>query len=394
MWDTLILLITCMNLFLCNRDTVSIVDDTKYSVARDTRFLIYDVNHGEGFNLRRDVYMRIANTVRLLREAGEPFVLVLPPWGALYHWQRQEVKLKWSVFFDVENLNEFVPVMEFETFVQEQGNIVEQVVYLQPYKEGWSGEYVLKYDHRDCIDGSRFYKFENNAWRGWFFSYENIRAKKFECLSLQGDSDTLKKVILEEYPGRASIFIDRAETILHQHYGDVHYWEARRSMRYARYLIEAGNLFRMTELSSSDEKDRTELPSSFRDERPRRDALGGDYVCAHWRRKDFLRAHGKELPSIKETARKVPVEITGGEHRDVMNPQKPHQRREVRHLIPFAYKSRHKVVLGPRLALIVTSDAVIRGFLGTRSDDASQEDQVRRHQSDRDEKMPPIERRI
>ncbi|KJH47845.1 hypothetical protein DICVIV_06040 [Dictyocaulus viviparus] len=39
------------------------------SIARDKRFLIYDVNHGEGFNLRRDVYMRIANAVRLLRES-------------------------------------------------------------------------------------------------------------------------------------------------------------------------------------------------------------------------------------------------------------------------------------------------------------------------------------
>lgn len=50
--------------------------------------------------------------------SGEPFVLILPPWGGLYHWQRQEVKLKWSEFFDVESLNEFVPVMEFEDFIQ------------------------------------------------------------------------------------------------------------------------------------------------------------------------------------------------------------------------------------------------------------------------------------
>lgn len=58
-------------LSFCDRKTVSLVNSDKYSLARDRRYLIYDVNHGEGFNLRRDVYMRIANAVRLLRDAGE-----------------------------------------------------------------------------------------------------------------------------------------------------------------------------------------------------------------------------------------------------------------------------------------------------------------------------------
>lgn len=64
-----------LSLCRCDHDTVSVVDSGKYSVARDRRFLIYDINHGEGFNLRRDVYMRIANAVRLLREAGELWAL-------------------------------------------------------------------------------------------------------------------------------------------------------------------------------------------------------------------------------------------------------------------------------------------------------------------------------
>lgn len=38
--------------------------------SKEQRYLIYNVNFGEGFNLRRDVYMRIANTVRHLRKKG------------------------------------------------------------------------------------------------------------------------------------------------------------------------------------------------------------------------------------------------------------------------------------------------------------------------------------
>lgn len=80
---------------------------------------MYDVNPGEGFNLRRDVYIRLANLVHFLNEA-EPWVLVLPPWGGLYHWQSDIVqeKLPWSHFFDIPSLKFHIPVIEFEEFLQ------------------------------------------------------------------------------------------------------------------------------------------------------------------------------------------------------------------------------------------------------------------------------------
>ena len=44
----------------------------------------------EGFNLRRDVYMRMAVWVRSLNlQTGTRWVLVLPPWSHLYHWQNR-----------------------------------------------------------------------------------------------------------------------------------------------------------------------------------------------------------------------------------------------------------------------------------------------------------------
>lgn len=80
---------------------------------------MYDVNPGEGFNLRRDVFMRVANLVKLLNE-DEPWVLVLPPWGRLYHWKSQDlnqIKVKWSTFFDLASLREHIPVIEFEDYL-------------------------------------------------------------------------------------------------------------------------------------------------------------------------------------------------------------------------------------------------------------------------------------
>ena len=35
--------------------------------SRPKKYLLYDTNPGEGFNLRRDVYMRVAGLVRYMR---------------------------------------------------------------------------------------------------------------------------------------------------------------------------------------------------------------------------------------------------------------------------------------------------------------------------------------
>ena len=84
------------------------------------RYLLYDVNPGEGFNLRRDVYMRMA--VAAARLKG--WTLVLPPWGPLYHWQvvseEYETGIPWSRFFDVASLNRYVPVIEFHDYAKRE----------------------------------------------------------------------------------------------------------------------------------------------------------------------------------------------------------------------------------------------------------------------------------
>ena len=81
------------------------------------------MNPGEGFNLRRDVSMRMMVMVRQLNEErpGSKYVLVLPPWGRLYHWQSrqlgEQVKIAWGQFFDKDSIDRFVPVMELEEFI-------------------------------------------------------------------------------------------------------------------------------------------------------------------------------------------------------------------------------------------------------------------------------------
>lgn len=85
-------------------------------------YLLYSVNPGEGFNLRRDVHMRAATLVKELRTLSEEnWVLVLPPWPRLYHWKSRTVQqsdVKWEAFFDVPSLNQYVLSIEFDEYLQ------------------------------------------------------------------------------------------------------------------------------------------------------------------------------------------------------------------------------------------------------------------------------------
>ncbi|KAF8359706.1 pad-2, partial [Pristionchus pacificus] len=285
-------------------DTVSTLDTDRYSLPQDARYVLYDVNRGEGFNLRRDVHMRIAIAVKKLREKGVNAILVLPPWGGLYHWRDQKTGVRWSDLFDVPSINSFVPSIEFEEFLEVVPSpVIDRIVYLQQFSEGWNGEYVMKSEKRPCLDGDQFYEKEDGLWKGWFYGKEDVRARDLECVSFQGDADTFSDLLAKNYSTFQSIFVDRAETVLHAEYGGVEYWRARRSMRYSKQLETRAEQFITEEMK--EEIDAQPLTERWQDEQATRASKGGAYVCAHWRRRDFVTSYGKTLPSIKGAAEQI-----------------------------------------------------------------------------------------
>ncbi|KAF4524627.1 hypothetical protein B566_EDAN013878 [Ephemera danica] len=225
-----------------------------------TRYLLYDVNPPEGFNLRRDVYMRIAILIKHLQDLKQDWRLVLPPWGNMYHWHSKDVgdqnKLPWSSFFDVPSMKKFIPVLEMHQFLQEYGGVhLDQVFFLQHYTSMWSeGKWEEKMDIEECN--------------------EELQYK--------------------------TVMLDRAEVALHHMFGDVNYWQARRSMRFSPQLVKVATTFRAKKLNSTDEQDNTIRPSDWQTEK-RLDITeerGGNYMCVHLRRRDFLWGRAKSVPSI------------------------------------------------------------------------------------------------
>ncbi|XP_029190508.1 GDP-fucose protein O-fucosyltransferase 2-like [Acropora millepora] len=274
----------------------------------DRRYLIYDVNPGEGFNLRRDVYMRVANMMKILREK-ENWILVVPPWRKLYHW-RSEIEqnaIPWRTFFDMESLNRYVPVIEFEDFIHETGSPrIDEILYLQGYAEGWKdGHWEEKVDARDCIDRPIYFKDDDGLYRGYFWGYEDVFAGKFKCISVQGTSSILAPLLLEKTSSR-SVFVDRFEKVLHIHYGQLEYWKARRSLVFAKHLRDEGDKFRKEVLKSDDERDATVMdPDWTKNQKREGSANGGPYLAVHMRKGDFLYAHPDKVPSLDNTITQI-----------------------------------------------------------------------------------------
>ncbi|XP_034510333.1 GDP-fucose protein O-fucosyltransferase 2 isoform X3 [Ailuropoda melanoleuca] len=241
--------------------------DILSGAASRRRYLLYDVNPPEGFNLRRDVYIRVASLLKTLLKSEE-WVLVLPPWGRLYHWQSpdiHQVRIPWSDFFDLPSLNRNIPVIEYEQFIAESGGpFIDQVYVLQSYVEGWKeGTWEEKVDERPCIDPLLYAPDKHEYYRGWFWGYEETRALNVSCLSVQGSASIMAPVLLRNTSAR-SVMLDRAENLLHDHYGGKEYWNVT--------------------LGSS---------------------LGGPYLAVHLRRKDFIWGHREDVPSLDGAVKKI-----------------------------------------------------------------------------------------
>lgn len=282
----------------------------KGPLVKEEKYILYDVNPGEGFNLRRDVLMRIAVLVRMLNQEypGIRWTLVLPPWGHLYHWQTRDlgaqIQIPWSLFFDVESINKFVPVMELSDFLSRKGRILNAVFFLQGYKGGWKhGQFEEKYEVADCLDRPRYTKDVEGYFNGQFWHFASIKAEHFFCLSVQGRASTLGE-FLSELPYQ-SIMLDRAENLLHDSFGDINYWGVRRAMKFAPHLVKIADNFRADELSSNDKDDDTLVHEDWTQHRAARRVRGGPYMAVHLRRKDYVASRAGQIPSIKGAAEQL-----------------------------------------------------------------------------------------
>nr|CAD7398616.1 unnamed protein product [Timema cristinae] len=308
------------------------------------RYILYDVNPLEGFNLRRDVYMRYAVLARHLQQNGDNWRLVLPPWGNLYHWQSRDVgsqtQLPWSLFFDIPSLQAFAPVLEMHSFFQEyKKTVFDQVFVLQHFKDSFeNGIWEEKFEIKNCPtqlpyrysvirpwykrnarreygNGLNSYTQDDHMLRQTrdelFWGYSNMSAQRVQCLSFHGRVSQLETVLRQHCSGVRAVVFDHAEVALHDTFGDRMYWNARRSMRFNLALHELAAQFRREYLNSTDEVDGTVREFNWTIEKPMEGTRGGPFLSVHLRRKDFLWGRPKDIPSLKFASTQIEKLLRG-----------------------------------------------------------------------------------
>ncbi|EFA07652.2 GDP-fucose protein O-fucosyltransferase 2 [Tribolium castaneum] len=284
----------------CSQDYCHIDSDCGPNYGSKDRYLLYDVNPPEGFNLRRDVYMRFAILAYKLKQSKKDelnnFKLVLPPWSRLFHWKynAEPEHIPWGRFFDLESLKRFAPVIEmyefFDAINQTYGVKIDEVYVLQHFKDMFeTGNFKDRMQIEQCAQ-----KYQIN-----YFFYKNVTSNNVKCLSYHGPATKLSQLLLKS--SAKTILLDHAEVALHDMFGDRTYWQCRRSMRFNKDLQKIALDFRQKYLNSSDEF----LPENWEDEKPKRSTKGGPYLGVHLRRRDFLRGRAHQVPSINSITQQI-----------------------------------------------------------------------------------------
>jgi peptide-O-fucosyltransferase len=287
--------------------------DTCGPGSRSQLFLLYRVRPGEGFNLCRDVYMRMAEVAVFLRQKGLNVTLVLPEWGPLPHWRNDaaNMHMSWSKFFHVPSLNLLTPVIEMSDFVASISAGTEIELQLNHFPDTFSpdSKWTERYQIRDCDAGVHHSDDDDDDEHQGEDSASDCPdcsvSWKRKCVLLDGTTLTLANLILQNFSSYHSVLITNADVVLHENYGSAFFWQIRRSMRFTDYLIQKGNHFRSAFLQSDDDRDGTRMESDWRlMRRQAGHATGGQFVALHWRRSDFVQ-YRTDVPDIQCTAEQV-----------------------------------------------------------------------------------------
>lgn len=314
---------TALQQKVCTKKDVfySVHHSFNYNHPSDMKvYLFYDINPGEGFNLRRDVYIRLAVFMKFLRQQTgyEKAHLVLPPFRHLYHWKSQEIDqslIFWNHFFDLPSLKRYTPVLDIWEYFDEikrlqhqnnDGHInLDYCLTLHHYENMFeNGKFVDRFE----VIKSKQMRIADNI-----FGYRNVTARAHHQVLYQGSVKLLHKLLDQlkpkSYQPHFSVILNHAEIVLHDVWGNREYWRARRSMRFSKILTAIADDYRLTRLNSSNENDGVLRPANWQDDQPHRTAVGGDYLCAHIRRSDFLLGREKTTPTLRSVVNQLKVRL-------------------------------------------------------------------------------------
>lgn len=185
-------------------------------------FLLYDVNAVEGFNLRRDVYIRMAVFLKSLRrrQRYKNSFLVLPPFYQLYHWNLvsnyryrtsdidDDDIFFWNHFFDLDSMKRYTAVLDmweyFEIlqncfgFKSNEAIKIDHTFRLKHFESMFlTGRFEEKFDIQTNCD-ENFFRLGGAQFPSL---YGNFSIRNGMCVEFQGSAGLLYD-LFERFPKR------------------------------------------------------------------------------------------------------------------------------------------------------------------------------------------------
>lgn len=237
--------------------------------------ILYSVSSQEGFNLRRDVYLRLAVAVR---RAPTALVLALPPFSRIPHWHANSYRKQfpWSVFFQIEPLKQYAPVAELADLVPSTELRIDRLYRLTHFENAFEGgHFKEKWEFRNST---------NCPGSVDFWGYNTV-VENNQCVAFQGSASKIFE-LLALHPYDETVMFTNAEILLHDDYGTAEYWRARKSVQFSKNLIAIAEKFILEKLECNTYK-----------------CL--NYFSLHWRRGDFARGRPDQVPSVNHTANQI-----------------------------------------------------------------------------------------
>ncbi|XP_061726167.1 GDP-fucose protein O-fucosyltransferase 2 [Cydia pomonella] len=244
----------------------------------EQKLIFYDVNPPEGFNLRRDVYMRFAIMLAEAQKHGKrnDWQLVLPPWYHLYHWKISRKPTPWGHFFDLNSLKSYAPVTEmYEVMSRTPKLTIDRLYILQNFEDAFEGG-----NFKEKWEISK-----DECYYEGFWGYNNITVKEKVCVKFQGKISKLWELV-QLHSKDTKIMFSHGEIPLHDSYGTKSFWDCRWSMKFNNKLIKIATKYMADNLNCYTTQCST-------------------YLSIHWRRQDFIYGRKDFVPSIEGTAKQI-----------------------------------------------------------------------------------------
>ncbi|CRG99302.1 GDP-fucose protein O-fucosyltransferase 2, putative [Plasmodium relictum] len=269
---------------ICHKNDVYLGDN--FYFLKKKKFVLYDVNIGEGFNLQKEILYRVSLIIYYLnkKDKNNIYYLVLPPWCYLTHWNnKSHKKIKWDFFFNTKIIQNVIPVIEFSDYSKLNGDNTDFIISFKfrfnnvlPNKGSFD---ILNFD-KCHINGFNFKKNCKTCENKYSVTYSgnctNIKAKNSECyehnlITSSFASDIIYNLFFYDIN---SVLIKQGSNILVPFVNDLFENNLEDILLFSEDLIHEGNNYIKEILKTS------------------------NYLSAHLRYTDFRNISNYDIPPI------------------------------------------------------------------------------------------------